>query len=259
MAGIVFDKAQVMAAVDAIAEQTMRMDMMWDWPCGVAYYGMCEVSRVTGDDKYIKMVKDRVDEYIGLGLPIWTVNTCSMGHCLLSLYERYGEEKYKEIALSKLDYLCNKAERFGDSVLQHTVSAKNDFPEQCWADTLMMGAYFMLRAGVMFGDAKLVDDALNQYYWHIEYLQDKSTGLWYHGYNNINKDHMSGFYWGRANSWAAYMPYCSSLRSCSTTWGISMRSTIPQISFSPLSAILFRVSKSGMSGVAIWSPLSPKQ
>ena len=62
----------------------------------------------------------------------------------------------------------------------------------------------MLRAGVMFGDAKLVDDALNQYYWHIEYLQDKATGLWYHGYNNINKDHMSGFYWGRANSWAAY-------------------------------------------------------
>ena len=30
MAGIVFDKARVMAAVEAIAEQTMRMDMMWD-------------------------------------------------------------------------------------------------------------------------------------------------------------------------------------------------------------------------------------
>ena len=140
MANIVFDKARVMAAVDAIAAQTMRMDMMWDWPCGGAYYGMCEVSRVTGDDKYIQMVKARVDEYIELGLPIWTVNTCSMGHCLLSLYEKYGEEKYKEIALSKLDYLRNKAERFGDSVLQHTVSAKNDFPEQAWADPLMMGA-----------------------------------------------------------------------------------------------------------------------
>ena len=85
MASIVFDKAQVMAAVDAIAEQTMRMDMMWDWPCGVAYYGMCEVSRVTGDDKNIEMVKARVDEYIELGLPIWTVHTCSMGHCLLRL------------------------------------------------------------------------------------------------------------------------------------------------------------------------------
>ena len=57
---------------------------------------------------------------------------------------------------------------------------------------------------MLFGDAALVDDALNQYYWHIEYLQDKKTGLWYHGYNNISRDHMSGFYWGRANGWAAY-------------------------------------------------------
>jgi len=204
MAGIIFDKQRVMEAIDAVAKQTMDMDMPWDWPCGVAYYGMCEVSRVTGDDKYLNMVKERVNEYIGLGLPIWTVNTCSMGHCLLSLYEKYGDEKYKEIILSKLDYLRNKAERFGDSVLQHTVSANNDFPEQAWADTLMMAGYFMLRAGVMFGDAELIDDALNQFYWHIEYLQDKKTGLWYHGYNNIHKDHMSGFYWGRANSWAAY-------------------------------------------------------
>ena len=199
-----FDRARVLAAADAVAEMTMRMDFTWDWPCGVAYYGMCELARVTGEDKYIEMVKARVDEYIALGLPIWTVNTCSMGHCLLSLYEKYGEEKYKEIALSKLDYLRNKAERFGDGVLQHTVSAGNDFPEQAWADTLMMAAYFMLRAGVMFDDAALVEDALNQYDWHIEYLQDKSTGLWYHGYNNIHKDHMSGFCWGRANGWAAY-------------------------------------------------------
>ncbi len=201
---IAFDRSRLLAAVDAIAQQTMRMDLAWDWPCGVAYYGMCEVSRVTGDEKYIAMVKARVDEYIALGLPIWTVNTCSMGHCLLSLYETYGEEQYREIALSKLDYLRHRAERFGENVLQHTVSAKNDFPEQCWADTLMMAAYFMLRAGALFGDAALVADALSQFYWHIEYLQDKGSGLWYHGYSHITKDHLSGFHWGRANAWAAY-------------------------------------------------------
>lgn len=203
MAGIVYDKERLMAAIDAVATQTMDMDMAWDWPCGVAYYGMCEVSRVTGDDKYIKMVKDRVDEYIELGLPHWTVNTCSMGHCLLSLHEKYGDEKYKKIAESKINYLRHEALRFGDNVLQHTVSAKNDFPEQCWADTLMMGAYFMLRAGVAWNDAELIDDALNQYYWHIEYLQDKKNGMWYHGYSHVTKDHLSGFHWGRANSWAA--------------------------------------------------------
>ena len=106
--------------------------------------------------------------------------------------------------MSKIDYLRHEALRFGDHVLQHTVSAKNDFPEQCWADTLFMAAYLMLRVGVKEKDEELINDALNQYYWHIQYLQNKDTGLWYHGYNNLTKDHMSAVHWGRANAWAAY-------------------------------------------------------
>ena len=204
MANITFDRDRVLRAIDAIVRQTMNMDMMWDWPCGVAYLGICEAYRVTGNREYLDLLKARVDEYIELGLPSWTVNTCAMGHAMLTLYEVTGDEKYRDIALSKLDYLRHRALRFGDNVLQHTVSDKNDFPEQCWADTLFMAAYFMLRAGVMFGDSALVDDALNQYYWHIQYLQDEKTGLWYHGYSHVSKTHLSGFYWGRANAWAAY-------------------------------------------------------
>lgn len=204
MAAITFDKERVLSAIDAVVRQTMNMDMTWDWPCGVAYFGICEACRATGKQEYMDLMKARVDEYIELGLPNWTVNTCSMGHAMLTLHEVTGDEKYRRIAESKIDYLRNTALRFGDSVLQHTVSTKNDFPEQCWADTLFMAAFFMLRAGVAWDDAELIDDALNQYYWHIEYLQDKKTGLWYHGYNNIEKGHMSGFYWGRANAWAAY-------------------------------------------------------
>ncbi len=204
MAAITYDRERVLAAIDAVVHQTMNMDMTWDWPCGVAYFGICEAYRVTGKQEYLDLMKARVDEYIELGLPNCTVNTCSMGHAMLTLHEVTGDEKYKKIAESKIDYLRKTALRFGDSVLQHTVSAKNDFPEQCWADTLFMAAFFMLRAGVAWNDAGLIDDALNQYYWHIEYLQNKKTGLWYHGYNNIEKGHMSGFYWGRANAWAAY-------------------------------------------------------
>ncbi|MBQ6565007.1 MAG: glycoside hydrolase family 88 protein [Clostridia bacterium] len=204
MASISYDRDQVLSAIDVTVRQTMNMDMTWDWPCGVAYYGICEAARATGRKEYLEMMKARVDEYIELGLPGWTVNTCSMGHAMLTLYNETGDEKYKEIAKSKIDYLLNHALRFGDSVLQHTVSSKNDFPEQCWADTLFMAAFFMLRAGVDWKDESLVNDALNQYYWHIKYLQDPKTGLWYHGYNNIEKSHMSGFYWGRANAWAAY-------------------------------------------------------
>ena len=58
--------------------------------------------------------------------------------------------------------------------------------------------------GVLLKDEQLIDDALNQYYWHIKYLQDPESGLYYHGYNNITGDNMSGIKWGRANAWAAY-------------------------------------------------------
>lgn len=204
MAGLDYNREQIEALTDKIVMRTMRMDMTWDWPCGVAYYGISRAYEATKNEKYLNLMKDRIDEYMDLGLPVWTVNTCAMGHCLITLYEATGDERYWDIVMSKVDYLRNTALRFGDSVLQHTVSAKNDFPEQAWADTLFMAAYFLLRVGVKLKDEDIIEDALNQYHWHIRYLQDMGTGLWYHGYNNITKDHMSGFYWGRANAWASY-------------------------------------------------------
>ncbi len=205
MAGLEFDKAQVEEIVDKIVERTMRMDMTWDWPCGVAYYGISRAYEVTKNEKYLNLLKERVDKYIEIGLPqVWTVNTCAMGHCLLTIYDATNDQKYWDIIMSKINYLRKEALRFGDSVLQHTVSANNDFPEQCWADTLFMAAFFLLRVGVKLKDEEIIEDALNQYYWHIQYLQNENTGLWYHGYDNIAGDHMSGFYWGRANCWGAY-------------------------------------------------------
>lgn len=199
-----FNRKEIENVIDKIVKRTMKMDLTWDWPCGVAYYGISEAYELTKNEEYLNLLKDRVDEYIELGLPNWTVNTCAMGHCLITLFEATGEEKYWDIVMSKIDYIRNHALRFADSVLQHTVSIKNDFPEQAWADTLFMAGFFLLRVGIRLDDNDLIEDALNQYYWHIKYLQDPVTGLWYHGYNNINKDHMSGFYWGRANAWATY-------------------------------------------------------
>lgn len=206
MTKLEYDKKQIEEVIGTIVRKTMNMDLTWDWPCGVAYYGIAKAYEVTKDEEYLTLLKNRIDEYIDeLGLPkVWTVNTCAMGHCLITLYDATKDQKYWDVVMSKVDYLRKDALRFGDHVLQHTVSANNDFPEQCWADTLFMAAFFLLRVGVHENDKDIIDDALNQYYWHIQYLQDKNTGFYYHGYNNISKDHMSGFYWGRANAWAAF-------------------------------------------------------
>lgn len=204
MAVLEYDKKEIEELIDQIVTRTMRMDMMWDWPCGVAYYGISKAYEVTKNEKYLSLMKGRIDELIELGLPSWTVNACAMGHCLITLYEATGEEKYWEIVMSKAEYLRKDALRFGASVLQHTVSVNDDFPEQAWADTLFMAAFFLIRVGVKLKDEDIIRDAMNQYVWHIRYLQNPETGLWYHGYDNVAGNHMSGFYWGRANAWAAY-------------------------------------------------------
>lgn len=199
------DMETLKKVADKINQRTMQMDLTWEWGAGVAYYGICRIYEVTGDKSVLENLKERIDKLIDLGLPKdWTVNTCAMGHCLITLYEVYGEEKYWDLVESKIDYLTHRALRFGPSVLQHTVSSNNDFPEQVWADTLFMAAFFMLRVGIIKSNQELISDALNQYHWHIAYLQDTETGLFYHGYDNTKDNHLSGLYWARANAWAAY-------------------------------------------------------
>lgn len=198
------NREELSDVMEAIAEKTLHMDLTWDWPCGVAYYGVIRACRVLEKRDWADRLKTWTDAYIALGLPDCTVNTCAMGHMLIALYEETKEQRYWDIVMQKIGYLQNLAPRFADGVLQHTVSAGNDFPEQCWADTLFMAAYFMLRVGKILGDEALTADALHQFRRHIQCLQNRGTALWYHGYSHVDKTHMSGFYWGRANAWAAY-------------------------------------------------------
>ena len=89
-----FDRNQIEDAIDRIVQKTMNMDLTWDWPCGVAYYGISRAWEITKKEEYLTLLKDRIDEYMELGLPsVWTVNTCAMGHCLITLYEAPGDEK----------------------------------------------------------------------------------------------------------------------------------------------------------------------
>lgn len=199
-----YDEQKIIETIDRVVKRTMNMDFTWDWPCGVAFYGISKAWEVTKNQEYIDFLVKWVDEYLEVGLPPFTVNACAMGHTLITLHDATGDQKYLDLALQKAEYLRKDAIRFGDRVFQHTVSSKNDFPEQAWADTLFMAAYFLLRMGFKLDNKEYIDDALNQFYWHEEYLQDTSTNLFYHAWNNVQKNHMSGMYWARANAWAAY-------------------------------------------------------
>jgi unsaturated rhamnogalacturonyl hydrolase len=197
-------RAELERTIDLVVDRTLAMDFRWDWPGGVAFCGVGLAWRATGKIAYMEKLAAWVDNYIELGLPPFMINAMAMGHCLLDLYEATGDKKYLHLVERKLEYLKKDALRFGGGVLQHTVSAGNDFPGQAWADTLFMAALFMLKAGVKFGDRELVADALAQYGWHEELLQDPATDLYFHAWDEGTKSHLSGQRWARANAWAAY-------------------------------------------------------
>ncbi len=197
------DRNEVRGLVEAVATKTMTMDFDWNWPTGVAFYGLSRAYASLGKVEWIDYLRRWTDEYLDLGLPPFMVNSVSMGHTMLDLYRATGEKKYFDIALEKVAHLREEAPRFAQGVFQHTVSADNDFPGQAWADTLFMAAYFLLRMGVETGEKAWIDDALLQYRRHEELLQDPANDLYFHAWDDASQSHLSGIHWARANAWAA--------------------------------------------------------
>jgi unsaturated rhamnogalacturonyl hydrolase len=153
----------------------------------------------------LELIKDWIDAELEDGLPRLTVNASSIGHILLTLYKATNDEKYIDHAIQMADFLLHDAERFDDGVLQHTVNgSKYQFPEQAWVDTMFMAGYFLLRIGDLLEREDYFNFGLKQYHGHEKFLQDDITNLYYHGWDNIGQNHMSGIFWARGNSWAAY-------------------------------------------------------
>ncbi|OXM86916.1 glycoside hydrolase family 88/105 protein [Paenibacillus rigui] len=204
MPALQFDEQQIREVIDRVVHRTFQMDFNWDWPGGVAFYGVTEAYEATGKQEYLDLLKGWVDEQLEDGLPKLTINGVSIGHSLLTLHKATGEQKYIDIAIQMADFLKNDAERFADGIFQHTVNSEAyNFPEQAWVDTMFMAGYFLVRIGTLLGREDYLEDGIKQYHGHENFLQDSVTNLYYHGWDNLAQNHMSGVFWARGNSWAA--------------------------------------------------------
>lgn len=204
LSAFTYDEEHIKATIDRVIDRTLRMDFSWDWPGGVAFYGVCEAYEATGREDYLLALKTWVDDNIAEGLPKLSVNGVSIGHCLLTLYQATGDAKYLDIAVEMAEFLRNKAERFGEGIFQHTVNSLSYvFPQQAWVDTMFMAGYYLLRIGCLLDNKDYIEDGLLQYHGHEQYLQNADNNLYYHGWDHLNQNNMSGIHWARGNSWAA--------------------------------------------------------
>ncbi|PAD00408.1 glycoside hydrolase family 88 protein, partial [Bacillus licheniformis] len=112
MTKLVFDEEKLNQVIDRIVKRTFEMDFEWDWPGGVAFYGVAEAYEATENEEYLELLKNWTDEKLEDGLPKLSINGVSIGHTLISLYQATGDDRYLDAARQMADYVLHEAPRF---------------------------------------------------------------------------------------------------------------------------------------------------
>ena len=120
-----------------------------------------------------------------------------------ALYRHTQDPLFLEKAERIGQWMLTEAPRTREGAFEHTVTENVSFPEQVWADTVFMAVLFLARLARLTGEASYAVEAVRQLEIHLSLLEDKETGVLFHGWNSIARDHMSAARWTRANAWIA--------------------------------------------------------
>lgn len=126
------------------------------------------------------------------------------GNLLLVLFKETKNERYRkalEAIRQRFDtYPCTE-----DGAFWHALSRQH----QLWLDGMYMSMPFLVRYGKAFGEEKYTsDEAVKQLLIYAKHLNDPSSGLLFHAYDESGKQfwadpvtHHSSIFWCRAIGW----------------------------------------------------------
>ena len=173
----------------------------WEWPTGVALYGIYKTWQQTGDRAILDYLRGWYDDWLSRPeQPHKNVNTVAPVLALTCLYEETREERYLEAIEGWIDWVMKEMPRTEFDGLQHC-TVWNKHYQQLWCDTLFMTCLFLAKAGVTLNRPELIEEAEYQFLIHIRYLQDKITGLFYHGWTFDRRHNFANAFWARGNAW----------------------------------------------------------
>ncbi len=172
----------------------------WEWPTGVALYSMFKFQKRSGSGRFRDYLLGWYEARLATMEPHKNVNTVAPLLALACLYEEDPRPFWKEKIEEWVTWIMTEMPRTEYGGLQH-MTVLNKHHQQLWDDTLFMAVLFLAKAGKVLGRPELVQEAKYQFLIHIKYLQDKVTGLFYHGWTFDYKNNFAGAFWARGNSW----------------------------------------------------------
>lgn len=172
----------------------------WEWTHGIGLYGIYKYYEQTGDEQALGIIDSWFEDRFASRPATKNVNTVCP---FLTLAYRYEETRHKPW-LSYLqawaDWVMNDMPRTDKGGLQHVVYNSENH-QQLWDDTLMMSVLPLAKIGLLLDRADYVEEAKYQFLVHIQYLMDRETGAWFHGWTFDGHHNFAHARWARGNSW----------------------------------------------------------
>ncbi|CNK03732.1 beta-galactosidase BglB [Yersinia aldovae] len=172
----------------------------WEWTHGIGLYGINQYYRQTGDLKMRAIIDDWFTARFSEGTPTKNVNTACPFLTLAYRYEETGDARWLPYLEHWADWLMYDMPRTERGGMQHVTLAEENH-QQLWDDTLMMSVLPLAKIGKLLNRPQYVEEAKYQFLIHVQYLMERESGLWFHGWSFEGKHNFANARWARGNSW----------------------------------------------------------
>jgi unsaturated rhamnogalacturonyl hydrolase len=188
----------------------------YEW--GVTYSGMLLAGEVTGDARYTRYTRERL-EFLANAVPAFRAlyqRSASFPNPLRSIIDPHalddggaicaamiktlragGAATLRPVIENFMNYISTKEYRLTDGTLARNRPQKNTL----WLDDLYMGVPALAQMGKLTGDNKYYEDAIKQVLQFSRRMYDPALHIYMHGWVEGMEPHPE-FHWARANGWA---------------------------------------------------------
>lgn len=180
----------------------------WEWTHGIGLYGLYQYHSLTSSGPTLEIINKWFSNRLAEGTTK-NINTMAVMLTLAHLYQDTHDQRYLPWLEEWAEWCMHDIPRTKHGGFQH-ITYLDENENQLWDDTLMMAVLPLAKIGRVLGRPQYVEEAKRQFLLHVQYLFDRDTGLWFHGWkfddSNGNPGAAVGHNfararWARGNSW----------------------------------------------------------